>query len=236
MWNIGHLLAQEQKRSGRQIELASLLVRHVGCLSDDVIAHYCNNKGLIPKALEQGFVIDRAVGVIPSAGASAKFALLKDFGIITVPDDYDHATQLDKFMKKNREKFHSVNNNITDVNFPNPTRVLKPGDKLSVRAFKQVVGGTTTSEERMAFLVTQNAIHTGAQGASLVFEVMRDQLPNGKWYASFDEREHLWMDAGRYRVPLVSAYWGDVFQWNLGCFADVWNMNSAFLCFTETEP
>lgn len=93
-----------------------------------------------------------------------KFDLLVDLGSITVPDDYDHATQLDKFMKKNRKKFYGINDNITDVNFPNPTRVLKPGDKLRVRAFKQVVGGTTTSEERMVFLATQKAIHTGGTG------------------------------------------------------------------------
>src|SRR5207244_1674639 len=90
----------------------------------------------------------------PSA-QSVKFAELADLGIITVPDDYDHATQLDKFMKANRKKFYDVNKNITDANFPNPSRVLKPGDKLRVRVFEQIVGGTTTSDECMKFLVEQ---------------------------------------------------------------------------------
>jgi len=84
-----------------------------------------------------------------------KFALLVDLGIITVPDDYDHTSRLTTFGKQNRKKFYYYNDNITDQNFPNPTRVLSPGDKLRVHAFKQVVGGTTTSEERMAFLATQ---------------------------------------------------------------------------------
>jgi hypothetical protein len=98
-----------------------------------------------------------------------KFGLFADLGIITVPDDYDHATWLALFSKKNRKKFYFYNDNITDVNFPNPTRILKPGDKFYVRAFKQVVPGNTTSEERMTFLKTQKAIHTGAQGISLVW-------------------------------------------------------------------
>lgn len=165
-----------------------------------------------------------------------KFALLVDLGIITVPDDYVHDKQLTTFGKQNRKKFYYYNDEITDKNFPNPTRVLKPGDKLRVRAFKQVVGGTTTSEERMAFLATQKAIHTGAQGASLVFDQKRDQLPKGKWYASFDEKDRLWADAdGDHRVPSVYCYSGGDFGFRLGSFEDVWSDGSAFLCFCDVE-
>ena len=174
----------------------------------------------------------------PTAPAepTEKFALLVDLGIITVPDDYDHAKQLAVFMKKNRKKFYGVNDNITDANFPNPTRILKPGDKLRVRAFKQVVVGTTTSEERMAFLATQKAIHTGAQGASLVFDQKRDQLPKGKWYASFDEKDRLWTDAGgSHRVPGVDAHSDGDFCFDLGSFENVWDDDGAFLCFCDIE-
>ena len=161
-----------------------------------------------------------------------KFALLVDLGIITVPDDYVHDKRLTTFGKQNRKKFYYYNAEITDKNFPNPTRVLKPGDKLRVRAFKQVVGGTTTSKERMAFLATQKATHTGAQGASLVFEQKRDELPKGKWYASFDEPERLWKDAGgRHRVPFVGAYSDGDFEFDLDYFENVWIDYDAFLCF-----
>lgn len=170
------------------------------------------------------------------AEPTEKFALLVDLGIITVPDDYDHATALAKFGKKNRKKFYYYNEAITDENFPNPTRVLKPGDKLRVRAFKQVVGGTTTSEERMAFLATQKAIHVGAQGASLVWDQKRDQLPKGKWYASFDEKDHLWTDAGgRHRVPYVLCPSDGAFEFYLGYFERVWRGDGAFLCFCDVE-
>lgn len=165
-----------------------------------------------------------------------KFALLVDLGIITVPDDYVHDKRLTTFGKQNRKKFYCYNDEITDKNFPNPTRVLKPGDKLRVRALKQVVGGMTTSEERMAFLATQKAIHTGAQGASLVFDQKRDQLPKGKWYASFDEKDRLWADAdGDHRVPFVDCDSGGAFEFDLGRFEGVWNDDGAFLCITDAN-
>lgn len=168
--------------------------------------------------------------------STEKFALLVDLGIITVPDDYDHASRLKTFGKQNREKFYYYNDEITDKNFPNPTRVLKPGDKLRVRAFKQVVGGTTTSEERMAFLATQKAIHTGAQGSSLVFDQKRNQLPKGKWYASFDEPDRLWRDAvGYHRVPSVHCVSDGDFRFRLGDFEAVWDDGGAFLCFCDIE-
>ncbi|MEX0918857.1 MAG: hypothetical protein WDZ85_02720 [Candidatus Paceibacterota bacterium] len=165
-----------------------------------------------------------------------KFALLVDLGIITVPADYDHRAELKTFAERNREKFYYYNDDISDQNFPNPTRILRPGERLRVRAFKQVVGGTTTSEERLAFFATQKAIHTGAQGLSLVFEERRDQLPKGKWYVSFDEEERLWVDAGGYhRAPRVGCYLDGDFEFYLGDFRDVWRDDFAFLCFTEVE-
>jgi hypothetical protein len=171
-----------------------------------------------------------------SAEPTKKFALLVDLGTITVPDGYDHATQLAKFIKKNRKKFYGVNDNITDENFPNPSRVLKPGQKLRVRAFKQVVPGTTTSEERMKFLTTQNAVHTGAQGASLVFETKRNQLPKGKWYSSFDQPDRLWTDAdGCHRVPRVYCRSGGDFKFDLSFFESVWDEYDTFFCFCDIE-
>lgn len=163
-----------------------------------------------------------------------KFAELVDLGLITVPPDYDHASRLTTFSKQNCEQFSYYHDAITDVNFSNPTRILKPGDKLWVRVFKQIVVGTTTSEERMAFLATQKAIHTGAQGVSLVFDQKRDQLPKGLWYSSFDEKDRLWRDAGgNHRVPDLDAGSDGDFTLYLGHFEDVWRDNFAFLCFGD---
>jgi len=170
------------------------------------------------------------------AETTEKFALLVDLGIITVPDDYVHEKRLATFRKQNHKKFYYYDNAITDAKFPNPTRILKPGDKFCVRAFKQVVGGTTTSKERMAFLATQKAVHTSAQGVSLVFDQKRDQLPKGKRYVSFDEKDRLWTDAnGRSRVPGVHCDLGGDFIFFLFYFERVWLDSDAFLCFCDSE-
>ena len=170
----------------------------------------------------------------PSAEPTEKFALLVDLGIITVPDDYDHATQLATFLKRNREKLYDVNNDITDKNFQNPSRILRPGDKLLVRAFKQIVSGLTTSEERMAFLRTQNAVFVGAQGSSLIFDQKRDRLPKGYWYCSFDKKERLFKDADGYRrVPSIYINYGGAFLFHLGYFECTWSEIIIILCFSD---
>ena len=162
--------------------------------------------------------------------STEKFALLVDLGIITVSDDYVREKRLTTFGKN----LYYYDDKITDKNFPNPTRVLKPGDKLRVRAFEQFVGDTTTSEERMAFWATQKAIHTGAQGLSLVFEQKRDQLPKGKRYASFDEPDRFWEDAdGRHGMPIMDCRSDGVFGFYLGYFEGVWSGDDAFLCFCD---
>lgn len=176
------------------------------------------------------------IGSIPiePSNTMQQFDLLVDLGIITVPDDYVHETRLTTFGEQNRKKFNYYNDEIIDKNFPNPSRILKPGDRLHVRAFKQAVGGTTTTAERMAFLATQKAIYTGAQGASLVFDQKRDQLPKGKWYASFDEKDRLWADAvGFHRVPRMYCDSDGDFEFSLGFFEGAWDDGNAFLCFCD---
>lgn len=172
---------------------------------------------------------------VETTESTQKFALLADLGYITVPDDYNHTTCLAVFKKKNREKFYDYNNSITDANFLNPTRILRPGDKLRLRAFKQVVPGTTTSEERMDFLHKQKGnVFVGAQGAAHAFEQKREQLPKGYWYAAFDEKDALWEDAvGYHRVPSVRASSDGFFEFDLGVFEDVWFDDDAFFCFCD---
>ena len=172
--------------------------------------------------------------IVVSDQPTEKFGLLVDLGVIEVPADYDHATQLASFRKKNYRKFYSYNDAITDQNFSNPSRILKPGDKLLVRAFKQIVPDTTTSEERMAFLETQGAVYTGAQGASLVFDQKRDRLPKGYWYCSFDKKERLFKDAfSCYRVPYVNIFKDGDFNFHLDYFGRTSNEHSIILCLSD---
>jgi hypothetical protein len=86
----------------------------------------------------------------------------------------------------------------------------------------------------MGFLKKMNAIHTGAQGASLVYQQKKDLLPKGYWYCSFDEKSRLWKDAdGRRRVPFVYAHSGGDFGFRLGYFEGDWGDGSCVLCFCD---
>ncbi len=178
----------------------------------------------------------KAVEAKPEAKPAEKFGLLLDLGVITVPDDFVHSTHLATFSKNNKKKFYYYNDDITDKNFNKATVQLVPGRKLRVKAFQQTVSGNTTSEERMAFLKTQNNIFTGAVGAALVFEQKRDLLPKGKWYCSFDEKEALWKDSvGYHRVPDVRARSGGAFDFDLGYFGRDWVAGFVLLCFCDEE-
>ncbi len=162
----------------------------------------------------------------------SKFSLLVNLGIIIVPDDCVAGTELASLNKKD---FYYCNENLTDKNFSNPSRILKPGDKFSVKAFKQNFSGTTTSQERLGFLATfPNAVLLGAQGGSLVYKQKRSELPKGYWYASFDKNGKLWKDSdGNHRVPNVYAYTDGDFVFNLGYFEGDWHESCVLLCFYE---
>lgn len=224
--------AETARWAGLQIDLHSKF--RSGNLSADQLEWWLNQSKETRDSLMVG---DKSTTKpLLSSEPNKKFSQLADLGIITVPADYVHATRLDSFLTQNRSKFWSVNEDITDANFGNPSRILKPGDRLWVRAFQQVVSGTTTSEERMAFLATQKAVYTGAQGASLVFDQKRDQLPKGKWYSSFDQPDRLWKSAdGDHGVPSVFADSDGDFFWSLGDFGRVWRERIAFFCFCDLE-
>ena len=146
-----------------------------------------------------------------------KFGLLADLGMIEVPADYQPVTE------------------FRGMSFPNPSRVLKPGDRLWVRAHKQTAPGTTTSEERLAFLKSIGSHLVGPQGIEVIYPKRR-QLPDGYWYSSFDEKERLPLDAERHhRVPRVFRDFEYDFHRHLGYFEDPWYDFNAFLSFCD-EP
>lgn len=194
-------------------------------LSLEQIAYYEKHLDEIPDALLRGFIVPTV---------SEKFSLLVDLGTIIVPDDYVHETQLASFREENHKRFIYYNDNITDKNFPNPSRILKPGDRLRVRIFKQSVSGITTTKERMEFMEKLGAVYTGVQGVSLVFDQKRDLLPRDFWCVSYDHAGHLWKDAdGNRRVPGVRAGTDGVFEFCLGDFAGAWSSDYCVAVFCD---
>ena len=167
---------------------------------------------------------------------SHKFSLVKDLGVIVVTKDYEHTTRLGSFKKENEKKFYNYSNDITDKNFPRPTMILKPGDRLRAMIFEQNISMSTTYDEHMAFLKIQKAVFTGAQGASLVFEQKREDLPKNFRYCSFDEKTNLWKDRDDdCRLSYLRTWLGGGFDFGLGSFKFGYSKFDRFLGFFEEK-
>lgn len=164
-----------------------------------------------------------------------RYEALEPF-VIIVPNDYVHKNRLSTFEKKYKKEFYFYNDAITDKNFSNPSVVLKSGRKLLVKPFAIKPGKRITSEDNLTLIKSQNGIFTGAQGASLVYELAKDKLLKGKWYISFDKKDRLWKDAvGYHGVPFVHRNSVGGFEFNLGYFEGGWDGGYCVLCFCDCE-
>lgn len=172
------------------------------------------------------------------ARPSEKFALYADLGVLTVPDDYDHATCLSRLHHKDTICLGGYANDIVDEHYQNPTRIMRAGERFHVRVFRQVSADTTTIMQRIAFLESQNALHVGVQGLVLVCEQKIQALPcEDGWYASYDVPERLWgTDSGM--IPTLLWMFLDVsgnifFETTIADLA--LDREYMLLCFTEVE-
>ncbi|MDO8493176.1 MAG: hypothetical protein Q7S19_01370, partial [bacterium] len=120
----------------------------------------------------------------------------------------------------------------TDANYGHPSLKLSPGLKFMVKVFQ--ITDTVSSDDCLKFLKAEKGVLLGAQGASLAYEQGKQHLIKGRWHASFDEKENLWEDSGRYRrVPDVRANSGGGFDFHLGLFEYPWDAGHCLLCFCD---
>jgi len=166
----------------------------------------------------------------------------KRFGVairefeITVPTGYNHDTQIDTSAEKAKKEktTYGYNSDLNSKNFAKATSKLIPGKAYIVKLFP--ILSRVTSEDSLTFLSKQNAILVGGQGATLVYDVAKDQLPKGKWTVSFDEKDRLWEDVvGNHRVPGVIAYSDGGFEFYLGRFGYDWLDDGVILCFCDKK-
>lgn len=161
---------------------------------------------------------DRLAG--SASAAEGKFVLRSTFSL-TVPTNYDHATQIASFLKANRRQFSFVNEALTDENFARATQRLVPGKTYTVKIFG--ITSRVTSEDCLDLYKVHNGILTGAQGLTLAWQEARGTFPVGKWTVSFDEKDALPVSDGDRRVPSVHRrYSDDDFKLCLGFFELDW--------------
>ncbi|MFZ2521923.1 MAG: hypothetical protein WAX44_02380 [Minisyncoccia bacterium] len=228
------------KRKPTVDEMETLLFNRI----PDLIRRY-KEGGLDPAGVNttlqmvaEGSIIteSKTVVVAPPKPKQDKFELLTTFEV-TVPEGYNHATHLDTFraqhQSKENKEFYFYNDAITDANYAaKATTKLTAGRRFLVKAFG--IKKTVSSLDCLAKVKAENAVLTGAQGASLVYEERKNELPKGKYYVSFDEKDALWRDPyGYHRVPLVCAYSDDDFRFDLGLFEFDWVSVYVLLCFCD---
>lgn len=135
-----------------------------------------------------------------------------NFGVLIVPDDYDSQTQLKKFWEGTPETPAPNGHTelLTEENFPAPSEVLKPGDRLEVSA--HVVRDYATAA-CLAFLKRSEGLLVGAQGLALFWQQMLRQinLERSLSFYSFDEKEKLLsFPNGSRGVPSIHFYGSSV--------------------------
>ena len=228
------------KRKPTIDEMEVLLVNRI----PDLIRRY-KEGGLDPlgvnttlqRVLEGAIITEQKTVIIsPPKPKPDKFELLTTFEI-TVPADYNHATRLDTFraVHQNEEskEFYFYNDAITDTNYAGKaTTKLTAGRKFLVKAFG--IKKTVSLLDCLAKVKAESGVLTGAQGASLVYEQRKDELPKGKYYVSFDEKDALWQGPdGNHRVPNLFAYSGGDFGFALDYFGRDWDSADVLLCFCD---
>ncbi len=159
---------------------------------------------------------------------TSRFKLLKVFKL-TIPEEYDHNTQLGNFFEKCGKDFDDYVGGINDKNFANVTDKIIPGKTYTVKIFR--INQTVSSEDCLVFLKTQEAILVGAQGLSLFWKHKKEEFPVDGALLSFDEREALWKDENSRRVPAIGQEpYGDLY-FGVGDFKNSWTNVHYLLCF-----
>lgn len=236
-------VTDDQQRQLKQVlesaaaQAVPVLLKRIPGITKPTLQKALNQGGKI-KAATLTILVDSLADTVRNLAGLAppdpRYRFVKEIGII-VPKNYQHNTHLNTFRKKHRNKFDYYHDALTDENFsPTATTKLLPGQHLKVAIFDIVQGVTVTSEDNLKFIRSQNGILTGAHGVSVVWEQHRRELPKGRWYDSFDEKDVLWEDAdGSHRVPSVDAHSDGDFLFSLGYFEDEGYDSYSLLVFRD---
>jgi hypothetical protein len=159
---------------------------------------------------------------------SQKFKLIKSVPCI-VPANHKHNTCLSDL---DRNSFYYFNDNVTDKNFQNVTNQLIPGKKYTADFIR--IGSTATSEECLSVYKERKALLVGAQGLAVLWRTNKEDFPINKWAVSFDEKGHLYKDAGGgHGVPSLYRYSDGGAKFGLGGFGSDWDGDDALVVFRD---
>ncbi len=170
-----------------------------------------------------------------------RFGLVVSKFSITIPANYKHAKQIDRFaekVKKLNTTYH-YDKDLTSKKFENATHRLVPGKTYTVKIFPILERASSkervSGEDCMAFLRKQNAILVGGQGLTLAYSLMPDEFPVNKCVVSFDEKVALWKGglSGHHMLPRVDRFPGGGQRFDLDSFESGLRKGYCLLCFYD---
>lgn len=164
--------------------------------------------------------------------ANEQFEFQESFDI-TIPKSYDHSTQLTTFaLYAKNNHFYNYQEGLTDENLTKWADKLIPGKTYRVKIFR-IRGWKVSSDECLAFLVSQNAILAGAQGLSLVCQFNGKKFPFRKNMVSYGKNSKKNGEVYQGVPYMVRKSEGDWrFEHATYGIAD-WNKKSCILCFCD---
>lgn len=159
---------------------------------------------------------------------------LKEFEL-TVPKDYHHDTQLERFGRKTKDLKTTLafNSNLSDENFSEVSHKLTPGKTYLVKFIP--INSRVNSNECLVEYKRQNAVLVGVQGLTLLQETHPDEFPVGKYSVSFDEKDTLPYVGGDHRVPRVYRNSDGDWVFRLVYFEGDWNSDNVLVVFCDAE-
>lgn len=154
---------------------------------------------------------------------------------ITVPDDYNPKTWLDKFRGKYPERLFSFGDGIYPDPyplFPGPSYMLKQGECLRVSTYESSEGtGIVSYGKRMAFLDQQGSVYPGLHGLLLAWTCMHEMM-RGMWYPALDRIQHLRRsNSNDLMVPLLQCFLTGLTHVEMCEAEHGWDGRTGLVCF-----
>lgn len=167
------------------------------------------------------------------------FKLVVNFGNIVAPDDYEHRGQVSRFLHASSvSDFGYTDPLLTDINFPNPSVVIRPRDEFHLSAYGQDSPGKIPATDWLDFLEGEGGVHLGLQGLSLAYLQRRLAFPSRRHIVSIDRPGGLFDNGSVHLVPCVSTFpTNNKFDLTAGTFENGWNGTDLFLLFRpQVQP
>ncbi|HXK37832.1 MAG TPA: hypothetical protein VJ579_02095 [Candidatus Paceibacterota bacterium] len=159
----------------------------------------------------------------PGAFSEKKFTEIQNLRrTVRIPADYVSATQISRHPAKGAIGTDNyIDPLVLKAAAVVPTDELVPGAKYDVRFY--AIGGKLSSTEGLRFLREQRSLQIGVPGLSIIYDLLKGNLPCDRWVVALDDRGHLFKDEfGSYRVPMIKQPIAASSAFLLGHFANPW--------------